>query len=261
MKSSKTIRLTFLSLFINLAYALYNAALGFMAHSWWFITISAYYAVLSIIRFAVLQINHNSRGSTDTEAFAKRFTGIMLMVLSFCLIGTVIMCLVTDKVTRYHQIIMISIAAYTFTKITLAIINLAKAKNDNSPIIKTLRSISLADAFVSVFSLQRSMLRSFDGMSEGSIQLMNALTGSAVCIIIFILGLNLTEWSKIVMAKSKIVKANKKIADAVVGGYKKIEKGVVEGYTKIEDKFVDQYLTRDGETVEEAKKRLKENNK
>lgn len=32
---------------------------------------------------------------------------------------------------------------------------------------------------------------------------------------------------------------------------------VVDTYTKIEDKFVDAYLTKDGETVEEAKKRLK----
>ncbi len=62
------------------------------------------------------------------------------------------------------------------------------------------------------------------------------------------------------MAKSKIVKANKKIVETFVGGYKKIEKGVVEGYTKIEDKFVDQFLTHDGETVEEAKARLKNNN-
>ena len=31
----------------------------------------------------------------------------------------------------------------------------------------------------------------------------------------------------------------------------------VSGYTKIEDKFVDAYLTKDGETVEEAKARLK----
>lgn len=63
------------------------------------------------------------------------------------------------------------------------------------------------------------------------------------------------------MAKSKIVKTNEKIADAVVGGYKKIENAVVGGYTKIEDKFVDMYLTRDGETVEEAKERLKKENK
>lgn len=60
------------------------------------------------------------------------------------------------------------------------------------------------------------------------------------------------------MAKSKIVKATEKIAENVTSGYKKIENAVVESYTKIEDKFVDSYLTKDGETIEEAKKRLKE---
>ena len=69
------------------------------------------------------------------------------------------------------------------------------------------------------------------------------------------------------MAKSKLVAANKKIEEGVVGGYKKIEEGVVAGYKKIEDgvvngfnkitdKFVDNYLTREGESVEEAKERL-----
>ena len=60
------------------------------------------------------------------------------------------------------------------------------------------------------------------------------------------------------MAKSKLIEANKKIENAVVGGYKKIENGVVSGYRKIEDKFVDSFLAKDGETVEEAKKRLRE---
>ena len=78
--------------------------------------------------------------------------------------------------------------------------------------------------------------------------------------------------SSLFIFKSKIVKANEKIAEAVTGGYKKIEKsvvdgykkieqGVVGGYTKIEDKFVDTYLTKDGETVEEAKARLKREKK
>ena len=58
------------------------------------------------------------------------------------------------------------------------------------------------------------------------------------------------------MAKSKLVKANEKIADAVVGGYRKIEKGAVDGFTKMSDSFVDQFLTKDGETVEQAKERL-----
>lgn len=60
------------------------------------------------------------------------------------------------------------------------------------------------------------------------------------------------------MAKSKLVKANEKIAEVVVDSYKKIERGVIGTYTKIEDKFVDEFLTKNGETVEEAKKRLKE---
>lgn len=74
------------------------------------------------------------------------------------------------------------------------------------------------------------------------------------------------------MAKSKLVKANEKIADAVVGGYKKIEEGVVGGYKKletgvtgafkrVEDGFVEKFLTHDGETIEAAEKRLSEASK
>lgn len=63
------------------------------------------------------------------------------------------------------------------------------------------------------------------------------------------------------MAKSKIVTGVKKIEKTVVDSYKKIEGTVVLGYTKIEDKFVDMYLTKDGETVEQAKERLKKEQK
>lgn len=59
-----------------------------------------------------------------------------------------------------------------------------------------------------------------------------------------------------IMAKSKLVKANKKIAQEVVGGYKKVEETVVGGYKKIEDAFVDRYLTREGESIRDAKARL-----
>ncbi len=71
------------------------------------------------------------------------------------------------------------------------------------------------------------------------------------------------------MAETKFEKANEAIAGAVAGGYKKIEQGVVGGYKKledgvtsafkkVEDGFVGKFLTREGETVEEAEKRLKE---
>ena len=55
----------------------------------------------------------------------------------------------------------------------------------------------------------------------------------------------------------KLKNANKKIEETVVGGYKKVENTVVSGYKKVEDKFVDKFLRKDGETVEEAKIRIK----
>ena len=56
-------------------------------------------------------------------------------------------------------------------------------------------------------------------------------------------------------------KGYQKINDSVGGSYKKIESSVVKTYTKIEDKFVDKYLKHDNETVEEAKQRLKNEEK
>ena len=66
---------------------------------------------------------------------------------------------------------------------------------------------------------------------------------------------------------SKFVETNEKIAEKVTEGYKKIENGVVEGYKKIEDgvvkgfnkvsdKCIDVLFAKEGESVEDAKKRL-----
>lgn len=70
----------------------------------------------------------------------------------------------------------------------------------------------------------------------------------------------ITKMSKFVETNEKIAEAvvdgYKKIEDGVVGGYKKIEKGAVDGFTKVTDKCVEKLFTKEGETVEEAKKRL-----
>lgn len=58
------------------------------------------------------------------------------------------------------------------------------------------------------------------------------------------------------MAKSKLAKVSKKIEEGVVASYKKIEDGAVGGFNKIADKFIDNYLTKEGESVEEARERL-----
>lgn len=256
----------------NIAYAVGNIVLGLWSFSWWFITVGAYYAVLAVTRAAVLRIHRRADGDYAAEMFARRVTGILLVVLSVCIAGMNVLSIVKDRGTDYHEIVMIAIAAYTFTKITVAIVEMVRATRQPSPVVQTLRNLSLATAFVSVYSLQRSMLVSFPGMTAAEIQLFNILTGTAVWLIVLLLGINLIGGKYTTMAKSKIAKATnkmvesvtdgyKKIETGVVEGYKKIEKGVVDGYKKIEDKFVDLYLTKDGETVEEAKERLQNDKK
>lgn len=258
MKLIKFLRNPYTSLAFNFLYAIGNCTIGFLTYSWWFITVGAYHAVLTVTRFSVLQIKRKAKGSYEMEFFARRVTGVLLVVLSLCVVGMNVLSAVEGRGTDFHEIVMIAIATYTFTKITIAIIGMVKAKHSPSPVLKTLRNISLSDACVSIYTMQRSMLVSFPGMEAADILLFNILTGTGVWIIVLLLGINLIGEKYTDMAKSKIVEANEKIAEAVVGGYKKIEKGVVEGYTKIEDKFVDTYLTKEGETVEDAKKRLKE---
>ena len=256
------------NLAVNLVFALYHGYLGFSHRSWWFLTLCAYYTVLSVLRFSLLRVRQRSAGDLSTERFAKKFTGWMLLLLAWCLVGTVILSAVRDRGTRYHEIVMITMALYAFSKITLAVVRMAKRGRNNRPALKCMSSLTLADAAVSIFALQRSMLVTFNGMSADNIQLMNALTGTAVYLLTAVLGINLIGGKRITMAKSKIVQANEKIATAVTGGYKKIETGVVKGYrkieggavsgyTKLEDKFIDQFLAREGETVEEARNRLK----
>lgn len=60
------------------------------------------------------------------------------------------------------------------------------------------------------------------------------------------------------MAQSKLIKANEEIAEKVTATFGKIEDTVVGSYTKIEDAFVERYLTKEGESVEEEKARLKQ---
>ena len=261
----RTHKIALCSLVFNMAFSAYYLGVGILSKSWWLLTLGAYYLILSVVRFLVLRINKCKQSLTKS-------VGIMLLVLSLPFAGTVILAASKDRGQQLHEILMITMALYAFSKITLATVNLIKARNSYSAKLITLRNISFADAFVSIFALQRSMLVSFGEMSTSNTQLFNILTGTAVWIIVLLLGINLIGGKTITMAKSKIVKANEKIAEAVTHGYKKIEKGVVDGYrkieqgvvggyTKLEDKFVDAYLTQNGESIEEAKARLKKEKK
>ena len=179
----------FASLALNMLYSAYHMIFGGITQSWWLLTIGTYYIILSIVRFSVLS-------SKSARGFIRIFTGVMLMVLSIPLAGIVILSHAKDRGTCFPLIPMLAIAVYAFTKITLATTNLIRIKKRLMEKERILRNISFADALFSIFSLQRSMLVSFDGMTETGIQAMNLATGSCVCVIIFFLGWNLIRTKK-----------------------------------------------------------------
>lgn len=186
----RTLKFALASLVFNIAFATHHLVMGLATSSWWLLTLGSYYIVLSIVRFVVLR-------SKSGERFIAKFTGWMLILLTIPLVGTVILSVVRNRGHELHMIVMIAMAAYAFTKITLATIKFIKVRRSTSATLITLQNIYFADAFVSIFALQRSMLVSFEGMTETEIVIMNATLGSAVCVIVFLLGLNLVRNRKI----------------------------------------------------------------
>lgn len=159
-----------------------------ISHSIWFLSLCAYYTILSSMRFGVIL---QERRNISTENFITRFCGVMLIVLAFVLSGSVYLSLTNNIAVKHQEIIMITIATYTFYKIVLAIINTIKVRKENSLLLSSIRNIGCADAAVSILSLQRSMLVSFGEMEYHRIYMMNALTGAAVFITIIALGVGM----------------------------------------------------------------------
>ena len=186
MKTDNLITTASLVLVINTAYAVGNLLLGVSKVSWWFITLGVYYIILSTMRLTAIIMSRKIKSGVTSK-----YVGVMLMVTALPLLAIVFLCFVKEVGSQFHEIIMIAMAAYAFTKITLAIINLIKVRKGSSEVEKSLRNISLADALVSIASLQRSMLVSFGDMSASDIKIFNVLTGTGVSVLIFLLGLNL----------------------------------------------------------------------
>ena len=258
------------TLVINLAYGLGHAVLGVMEASSWLLVMAAYHILLGVMRFgAVLTERRHT-----SERFVMRLCGGILVVLAVILGASTALSILQDRAVPHGLIIMLIIAIYTFWKLTMAIVHTVQAHQSGTPLTKTIRNITLASALAAMMTMQRSMLASFGAdMPAGDVLLFNALTGGGVFLIVLLMGFNMLfeEKGYEKMANSKLVKANQKIAktvvdgyktveEAVVSGYKKVESTVVGAYAKVENKFVDQFLTKDGESVEEAKMRLKEEN-
>lgn len=177
----------------NLFYAIYHCILGVLNLSFWFIAMCAFYGILATMRFSAVlcERNHQKSPDIDTELFVMKLSGILFVVLGIVLATVSYISLSQNIATKYGEIIMITIATYTFYKITMAIVKAIKQHKNPSPLLRTIRNIGYAEVAASILTLQHSMLVSFGTMSAENIHLMNAVTGTAVCLFVLILGLSM----------------------------------------------------------------------
>ena len=182
----------------NLLYALYHGALGLSNRSQWFLAMCAFYAILAVMRFSAVLCGLKTAHSTcaDAEYRIMRCSGVLLVVLS-CVLAVVNFISLSQNIAAKHgEIVMISIATYTFYKITTTAVKAVTQRKTPSALLSVILSISCAEAAASVLTLQRSMLVSFGAMAHGKIQQMNAATGAAVCAFVLILGISMVKQGK-----------------------------------------------------------------
>ena len=177
----------------NLLYAIYHFVFGILNLSFWLIAMCAFYGILAMMRFSVILCERNYQKSLDhdTELFVMKLSGLLLAALGIVLAIVNYISLSQNIATQHEEIIMITIATYTFYKVTMAIVKVVRRHKNPSPLLGIIRNISYAEVTASILTLQRSMLVSFGSMSTGNIHFMNAVTGAAACLFILILGLSM----------------------------------------------------------------------
>ncbi len=197
----RTILTTLPTFLINIVYTVYNGVIGIANQSAWFITMAAYYSLLGIMRYCAVNTERKISRMTDPKLIRKkelsviRTDGILLLLLNLALSGVVLLTIAKGTAKTYSEIMVISIAAYTFYKITMAVINMVKVRKMQSPILITIRNIGVADALVSMLTLQTTMLASFQDTSSIDANRMNGIAGLAVCILIALLGASMIYYA------------------------------------------------------------------
>lgn len=178
-------------LVVNLIYALFKLFTGVLYQSFWLGAVAVYYMVLFLIRFILLRNNRISekRDTSDSRRLHQlksyQICGGLLFVLNIAMSGMIFQMIWQNKNYSYPGFIIYASAAYTFYRLTLAVINVFKFRKINNPIFSAAKALDLAVAFMSLFALQTAMLTEFGGTDDNFKRIMNAITGCAVSAFVF----------------------------------------------------------------------------
>lgn len=185
----------------NSAYGALQLGLGIYHRSFWFCSLAGYYFSLALMRIFLAGhiIRHRPGEKMRRELSRHRSCGWIFLLTNLTLSAMVFFMIRENRSVTHHEITTIALAAYTFTSLTMAIINAVRYRRYHSPIISASRAISLAAACVSMLTLENTMLATFsDGSMHPQLQKQFLYISGGV-LSLFI----------VVMALSMIVRANR----------------------------------------------------
>lgn len=174
---------------VNMFYAVFKCATGFIFRSAWLWAIGIYYVILSVIRFTLLR---NVRMTDKKEHSAERkiheyksarLCGILMLVLNLAMGGMTVQMIWQNRSYEYKGYIIYISALYAFYCLITAAVNAVKFSRRDNPILSAAKMLALAGALMSMFALQTAMFSSFGGGEEFQ-RLMNTVTGGTVCLIV-----------------------------------------------------------------------------
>ncbi len=167
----------YLSLALNLAYAVLQGVSGVVNRSVWAGTLAFYYLVLSAARFSLL-LGHKKDNSRQKWK-RYRSSAFIMLALNFALLGIHCITLYMGHVITYPGYMIYAMAAYTFYTAVVAIRNVAVYREYKDPVLSASKALSLAAAAISVYSLQSAMISAF-GDSESFRITMSNCVGACV---------------------------------------------------------------------------------
>lgn len=177
----------YFSVGFNAVYALFQLCLGVWHHSAWFYAMAGYYLLLALMRLTLVRHTRQHAAGEDnrTEWHKYRFCGWLLLVMNLTLAIFTLYFVFRIRVFLHHEITTIAMAAYTFTALTLAIVNSVRYRKYGSPAYSAAKAISLASATVSMLTLENALLTTF-GEESGELfrQIMLGASGTAVILVV-----------------------------------------------------------------------------
>ncbi len=197
----------------NALYGIFQLWLGFYHHTFWFYSLGAYYICLGIMRFFL--VRHTRKYAPGermkTELVKYRACGWVFLVMNLALSLIVFFMVYWGRTFEHHMITAITMAAYTFTTFTTAIVNVVKYKKYNSPVFSASKAISFAAACVSMLTLTSTMLTTFnDGTMDATTRkIMLGSVGAAVSVTVVVMAVYM-----IVQSTKKLKKINTEVQNA-----------------------------------------------